>query len=345
METRILPADDANLKEAARLLLEGGLVAFPTETVYGLGGLASRADAVRAIFTAKGRPHTDPLILHLPEPDLEKAVTNGWVAGPLPESAIHLAKAFWPGPLTLVLKRGPQTPSALTAGLDTVAVRCPSHPVARKLLQLTCLPLAAPSANQFGRISPTDAEAVRQELSGKIPLILDGGASDVGVESTVVSLMGPSAEILRPGAITPEQIGRILGHGPRLRQAAAKEEQAQIAPGQLFSHYAPRTPLYMCESPILSYSPDSFHILFRKPEKSSSPHVVLLGKEGDLESAARELYRTLRLADLSGVKTIFVDPVPDGPWAEAIRDRLTRASHGTARWTGRNWELRPRRAS
>lgn len=342
MKTRLLPADDAGLKEAAGLLLDGGLVAFPTETVYGLGGLASNPGSIRAIFAAKGRPTTDPLILHLPEPDLEKAVAEGWVAAPLPATAFQLTKVFWPGPLTLILKRGPMVHPEMTAGLETVAVRCPAHPAAQKLLHWVGHPLAAPSANQFGRISPTDAEAVRQELEGKIPLILDGGPSSVGLESTVISLVGPAPEILRPGAITPDQVGRVLPQAPKLRHATTKTEQAQMAPGQLHSHYAPRTPLYLCETPIGAYSQETFHVLFRKPSGSMPHHAVLVGADGDSASAARELYRSLRLADGSGAKAILVDPVPEGPWAEAIRDRLIRASRGTAHWNGQSWEIHPR---
>lgn len=345
METKLLPASDAALQEAAKLLLQGGLVAFPTETVYGLGALASNPDSIRAIFSAKARPSTDPLILHLPDPDLEKAVSDGWVAGPLPASAIQLAKVFWPGPLTLILQRGPKVLLEMTAGLETVAVRCPAHQAAQKLLQQVGQPLAAPSANQFGRISPTDAEAVRQELGGRIPLILDGGPSSVGLESTVVSLIGPVPEILRPGSITTDQIAKTLQLTPRICHAQAKKSQAQIAPGQLHSHYAPRTPLYLCETPIQTFSQDAFHILFRKAPGSHPRHAVLVGRDGDSGSAARELYRTLRLADFSGAKTILVDPVPESPWAEAIRDRLTRASLGTAHWNGREWELRSRPAN
>ena len=339
MDTRIVAADEAGLTEAAGLLLAGNLVAFPTETVYGLGGLASRTESIRSIFTAKGRPITDPLILHLPEPDLEKAVAEGWVAGPLPQSAVALTKNHWPGPLTLILRRGPKAHREMTAGLDTVAVRCPAHPAAQKLLQKVGAPLAAPSANRFGRISPTDAEAVRQELGGRIPLILDGGSCSIGLESTVVSLVSPSPEILRPGAITPDQIAGILGSMPPLRRASAKKEMAQIAPGQLSSHYAPRTPLYLCESPIRFFNPDFFHVLFRKSEGPISKTAILLTTDGNLESAARQLYRALRTADSSGCHAILVEPVPEGLWADAIRDRLARASSGTAAWDGNSWKL------
>lgn len=341
----VLPAKDVGLQEAARLLREGRLVAFPTETVYGLGGLASHPESVHAIFAAKGRPATDPLILHLPEPDLFKAETEGWVAGPIPEPARLLAEAFWPGPLTLILRRGPKTLKDMTAGLDTVAVRCPAHPVARKLLQLVGAPLAAPSANRFGRISPTDAEAVRQELEGKIPLVLDGGPCGIGLESTVVNLISSPPEILRPGAITREQITQAIGQTPAIRSDAKPKERAQTSPGQLASHYAPTTSLYLCDAPIRRAAPDTFHILFRKDctERIDPGYTLESGK--NLESAARELYRALRSADASGQKKILVEPVPDGSWAEAIRDRLTRASSGTASWDGAAWKIMLRSAA
>ena len=342
METRTLPADPAGIAEAARLLREGRVVAFPTETVYGLGGLASRVDAVRAIFSAKGRPSTDPLILHLPSPDLTRAAAEGWVAGPVPAAAVQLARAFWPGPLTLILKRGPKVHPAMTAGLDTVAVRHPSHPAARALLQELGEPLAAPSANRFGRISPTDAKAVREELTGKIPLILDGGPCSIGLESTVVNLVSPSPEILRPGAVTPDQMAKILGDTPTHRRSATSVERAQTAPGQLLSHYAPRTPLYLCDSLLEIFHPEAFHLLFRAKPSPARGNFILLGQEGNPDSAARELYRALRTADVSGSRLILVEPVPDSPWGEAIRDRLLRASTGTATWDGQAWELRPR---
>ncbi|NBS54119.1 threonylcarbamoyl-AMP synthase [bacterium] len=339
METRILPANKAGLDEAGQVLLAGGLVAFPTETVYGLGGLASRAESIHAIFAVKGRPTTDPLILHLLEPDLEKAVTEGWVAGPLPASAISLAEHFWPGPLTLILPRGPKTRLDMTAGLETVAVRCPAHPAAQKLLQKVGAPLAAPSANRFGRISPTDAEAVRQELGGRIPLIVDGGHCSVGLESTVVSLLNSTPEILRPGAVTAAQIERVLGSTPLLRTMSRPKDDAQIAPGQLDSHYSPQTPLYLCETPVRDFDPEFFHILFRKNSGAPPQTSLFLAEDGNLESAARELYRGLRQADQSGRKAIMVEPVPDGPWADALRDRLTRASVGLAHWNGTSWKL------
>ena len=345
METRILPADDAGIALATGLLRKGAVVAFPTETVYGLGGRADRIDSIRAIFAAKGRPSTDPLILHLPDPDLGKALAEGWVADPIPQTAIILTKTFWPGPLTLILHRGAKVHAEMTAGLDTVAVRCPSHPAARNLLQSIGSPLAAPSANRFGRISPTDAEAVRQELGGNIPLILDGGPCSLGLESTVVNLASPTPEVLRPGAVTARQIAELLGQRPLIRQASTQKDKAQISPGQLASHYAPRTPLYSCDGPIRSFAQGFFHILFRNKPEDLPASTLALGTDGNPASAARDLYRALRIADSSGAKSILVEPVPEGPWSEAILDRLNRASSGTARWNGKSWEIKTGRPS
>ena len=342
METRILPADAPGIALAARLLQEGSLVAFPTETVYGLGGRADRLATIQAIFSAKGRPLTDPLILHLPEPDLAKAVAEGWVTAPLPKSATGLTQAFWPGPLTLILRRGPKIHLEMTAGRDTVAVRCPAHPVARQLLQAVASPLAAPSANRFGRISPTDAEAVREELGGSIPLILDGGPCSIGLESTVVNLVSSEPQILRPGAITPEQLSAILGNTPQPSSSSSRPEESQIAPGRLASHYAPRTPVFLSLQPVQNPLPGAFHLLFQKPSASFSGPAIFLEAGGNQEKLARELYRALRQADASGSEKILVDAVPHGPWATALQDRLTRASSGTASWSGQNWKLIPR---
>ena len=345
METRILPADDPGIALAARLLQEGSLVAFPTETVYGLGGRADRVDSIRAIFSVKGRPSTDPLILHLPEPNLGKAVAEGWVAVPLPKSAIILAKTFWPGPLTLILRRGPKVHLEMAAGRDTVAVRCPAHPAAKRLLQAVATPLAAPSANRFGRISPTDAEAVHEELCGLIPLILDGGPSSIGLESTVVNLVSPKPEILRPGAITATQITGALGVTPEEPFSLSRLGDSQVAPGQLASHYAPRTPVFLSLQPIQKPLAGAFHLLFQKPYEAFPGSSIFLDAGGNQETVARELYRALRKADASGSDKILVDPVPKGPWATALQDRLTRASSGTASWDGQNWKLTLRNAA
>ena len=345
METQILVADDTGIASAARLLRQGALVAFPTETVYGLGGRADRVDSIQAIFAVKGRPSTDPLILHMPGPDLTQAVAGGWLAAPLPSLAIPLTKAFWPGPLTLILPRGPKVPPEMTAGRDTVAVRYPAHPGARKLLQAMNIPLAAPSANRFGRISPTDAEAVHAELGGLIPLVLDGGPCAFGLESTVVNLVASLPEILRPGAITAEAMAEVLGIPLRESCFVACMDESQIAPGQLASHYAPHTPVYLSIDPIRKFHPDAFHLLFQMPPGQVPPRTLYLEPGTDQQGLARELYRSLRRADAAGCKIILIDPVPAGKWSAALRDRLTRASSGNAHWDGVGWNLTPRRTS
>jgi L-threonylcarbamoyladenylate synthase len=233
----------------------------------------------------------------------------------------------------------------MTAGRDTVAVRCPAHPAAKRLLQAIATPLAAPSANRFGRISPTDAEAVREELGGSIPLILDGGPSSIGLESTVVNLVSPNPEILRPGAITATQMARVLGVTPEEPFSLSRQGDSQVAPGQLASHYAPRTPVFLSLQPIQNPLPGSFYLLFQKPSEDFSGSSVFLDAGGNQEAVARELYRALRKADASGFEKILVDPVPKGPWANALQDRLTRASSGTACWDGQNWKLTPRAAA
>jgi len=342
METRILPADDAGIALAAERLREGAVVAFPTETVYGLGGRADRVESLQAIFSAKGRPTTDPLILHLESMDLDRAAAEGWIATPPPETGKRLARNFWPGPLSLILKKGTKSLPEMTAGRATVAVRCPAHPVARKLLAAVGIPLAAPSANRFGRISATDAAAVREELGGMIPFILDGGPCSVGLESTVVNLTSEAPEILRPGAITANQLASALGVTPQIAFSMSQSRDAQIAPGQLASHYAPRTPMFLCHLPIRIFLPGAFHLLFQKPGGKIPETAVVLDAEAGQENLARELYRALRRADASGCETILVDPVPDGAWATALRDRLARASSGSATWEGQAWKLTPR---
>lgn len=340
MKTVILPADSASLREAADLLLSGEVVAIPTETVYGLAADGFSPLAVRKIFSAKGRPSTDPLILHLPSPDLKAAISAGILADCIPEDAYRLVTAFWPGPLTLILPRGPKVPLEVTAGLSSVAVRYPAHPVAQKLLTLVARPLAAPSANRFGRISPTDAQAVLHELNGKILLILDGGESTTGVESTVVSLLTPEPTILRPGKITHEDIARVIGRTPCQLVQNLPKNLSMTSPGMLESHYAPQTPLYLAEAPISHTQPDLLFIHYHTPQGSLHPNQLILSPQGDPESAARNLYRILRQADSRQGKAILIEPVPDSSLAPALRDRLQRASVGIAKWDGANWILR-----
>ncbi|NBT23381.1 threonylcarbamoyl-AMP synthase [bacterium] len=342
MKTRILPVSDAAIREACRILRGGDLVAFPTETVYGLGGHGLHSETVKKIFQAKGRPSTDPLILHLPSSDLESTARAGIVAEPIPASARLLTMKFWPGPLTLILRKGSHVPAEVTAKLDTVAIRFPSHPDAQRLLGEFGHPLAAPSANRFGRISPTEASAVFQELEGKIPLILDGGACSNGIESTVLSLCGPTPEILRPGSIAADQISGILNVSVSQRSSLAKPDRPTESPGMLAHHYAPKTPLYLCALPIRNFESRYQYIVYGPASGSVIANVQILAPDQQPSTAAQNLYKTLRNADRAGSSAILIDPIPDSSWAPALRDRLMRASAGTARWDEGNWSLLPR---
>jgi len=339
VKTEIQKADPVSLRKAADLLLSGEVVAIPTETVYGLAAVGLNSDAVIKVFQAKERPSTDPLILHLPSPDLQQSIRSGILSEKTPHEAFDLASAFWPGPLTLVLPRGPQVPDVVTSGLDTVAVRYPAHSVAQQLLTMVGLPLAAPSANRFGRISPTDARAVMHELEGRIPLILDGGECSTGVESTVLSLLPPEPTILRPGKITSADIGSILGQAPHQLTLTLDQHQSMQSPGMMESHYAPQTPLYLSEDPISQLQQDWLFIHYRPPQGSLSRNQFVLSPQGDSETAAKNLYKVLRQADAAHGKAIVIEPIPDSNLATALRDRIHRASLGNAKWNGDSWIL------
>ena len=303
---------------AAAALKAGLLVGMPTETVYGLAADALDAQAVLRVFAAKGRPSFDPLIVHVADP------AQAWeVAEPSPR-ARRLAERFWPGPLTLVLPRRACIPDVVTSGLDTVGVRCPDHPLARALIRATGRPLAAPSANRFGRISPTTAAHVVEQLGAAIAGVLDGGPCRVGVESTVL-LPDPLPIILRPGGITREALAEFLGEAVAV---AGREERADHlpaqAPGMLASHYAPRAPLTLREGawPIGSYVG---RLAFRDPPPPGGPSEVL-SPTGDLAEAATNLFAMLRRLDASGVGRIVAEIVPAEGLGLAINDRLLRAA-------------------
>ncbi|MFN4204388.1 MAG: L-threonylcarbamoyladenylate synthase [Tabrizicola sp.] len=309
--TLILPPDDAGIARAAELLRAGELVAFPTETVYGLGGDARSDRAVAGIFAAKGRPGFNPLIVHLP--DLAAVEAIAWV-GP---KARKLAGAFWPGPLTLVLplrKEGGISP-LVTAGLETVAVRIPAHPLAHRLLEAFGGPLAAPSANPSGRVSPTTAHHVIEGLSGRIAAVLDGGPCAVGLESTIV-LPNPSPVLLRPGGVPVEALEAALGEAVALGGDAGKP----TSPGQLASHYAPGAALRLDATEAV---PGEVLVGFGPVRGTLS-----LSKSGDLVEAASRLFQVLREADrLAGPGgRIAFAPVPETGLGRAINDRLRRAA-------------------
>ena len=311
----VVPATDETIAHAAQALAAGGLVAIPTETVYGLGADARNANAVAKIFAAKERPRFNPLIVHVP--DLATAET----LAAFDTNARALAAAFWPGPLTIVAPKRPDSGIAdlVTAGLDTIAVRIPGHPVARALLEDAKLPIAAPSANRSGRISPTEAAHVAAEL-GDIPdVILDGGACASGLESTVVSVVGDTPILLRLGAVPRSEIESVLGHPIAL----AKEDAPIASPGQLERHYAPQTPLRLNATSVevgealLAFGPDA-------PDCAGP--TINLSRAGNLAHAATRLFAALRELDESGARGIAVMPIPDEGLGEAINDRLRRAA-------------------
>lgn len=311
----IVPATPDAIRRAAQALARGEIVAFPTETVYGLGANALDALAVAKVFAAKERPRFNPLIVHVL--NLAEAGEYGLVNA----AARTLAEAFWPGPLTLVLKRRSTCGVAelVSAGLDTIALRAPAHPVAQALLAKAALPLAAPSANRSGRISPTTAAHVEAELGDRPAMILDGGPSPLGIESTVVSMVGQEPALLRPGAIPREAIERVLG----ARLAKAKAAERAASPGQLRSHYAPNTPLRLDATTV---HPDEALLAFGGNVPAGARVTINLSQSGNLEEAAARLFAALRELDQAGVATIAVMPIPAIGLGEAINDRLRRAT-------------------
>jgi L-threonylcarbamoyladenylate synthase len=313
-----LPPVSANLDRAARLLRTGKLVAFPTETVYGLGGDATSDRAVAAIYAAKARPRFNPLIAHVPSlREAERLVV-------FDARARKLARRFWPGPLTLVLARRPAAGVSwlASAGLDTLAVRVPAHPVARRLLRAAGRPVAAPSANRSGRVSPTTAAHVAESFArtsgaSRLAAILDGGACQVGLESTVVDLSGPKAILLRPGGVPREAIERVIG------RLGAPDGGPARSPGQLKSHYAPRLRLRLKSRP----RPGEAYLAFgRIPRGVETDTVLNLSPRRDLAEAAANLFAMLRALDRPKFKGIAVAPIPERGLGAAINDRLRRAA-------------------
>jgi L-threonylcarbamoyladenylate synthase len=312
----IAKASDEAIRTGARLLREGSLVAFPTETVYGLGADASNGRAVAAIFAAKGRPRFNPLIVHVPH------VAHVEAHAHLTPLATRLAAAFWPGPLTLVLdRRRDSTVSELaTAGLDTIAMRIPDHPVAQALLAAAGCPFAAPSANRSGRVSPTRAEHVQADLGDSVALILDGGPTAHGLESTVVDARSDLPVLLRSGAVTAEAIEEALGLA-LVRDGGTAERPN--APGQLASHYAPRARVRLNAT---NAGPGEALLAFGKDVPAAGGPVINLSARADLVEAAANLFAALRTLDAAGTPTIAVMPIPAEGLGEAINDRLVRAA-------------------
>ncbi|CAG0930841.1 MAG: threonylcarbamoyl-AMP synthase [Rhodocyclaceae bacterium] len=323
------------IERAVALLRRGELVAFPTETVYGLGADAASAAAVAKIFAAKGRPADHPLIVHLPS----AAHLAHW-AREVPVEAERLAAAFWPGPLTLILKRQPQVPDAVTGGQDTVGLRVPNHPLALELLTAFDGGIAAPSANRFGRISPTTAAHVREELGERVPLVLDGGACPVGIESTILDLSRGAPVLLRPGAIGAADIARVLGRAPETAPLAGAprgngSETPRVS-GSLDAHYAPRTPLQLVSSDGLLFALRNALVAGEKvavlaPTAQAISHDLVTWKQSPAEPAgfAHDLYASLRALDALGCVRLLVQQPPAGEAWLAVNDRLRRAAAGS----------------
>lgn len=317
-----MPPDPAQIEEAARLLNAGELVAFPTETVYGLGADAANPAAVARIFAAKGRPHSHPLIVHVSN----FAAAREW-AGDVPEAAARLADAFWPGPLTIVLPRAARVPDAVTGGQSSIALRAPAHPVARALLAAFGRGIAAPSANRYGRISPTRAADVREELGDRVALVLDGGDCAVGLESTIVACLDGRVTLLRPGAVSRSQMADVVG------TVSDPDANAPRAPGRQRSHYAPGTPLEIVDDAALRRevkaalaAGERIAVLARSDANEVSDRLVWRRVPAGPAAYGRVMYAALRELDAAGAGRILVEAVPSGESWAAVADRLERAA-------------------
>ncbi|HUL20529.1 MAG TPA: L-threonylcarbamoyladenylate synthase [Thermodesulfobacteriota bacterium] len=308
------------IRQAAEIIRQGGIVAFPTETVYGLGADTYNPLAVARIFEVKSRPSFDPLIVHIEHPAyLRKLVKK------IPSSAKKLTEKFWPGPLTVVLLKEENIPDIVTAGLPSVAVRMPDHPMALALIKESKCPLAAPSANPFGYLSPTTAEHVREQLDDQVDLILDGGPCQVGVESTIVSFLEKKPRMLRPGGVSLEEIESIIG---KVEISSIKDNPS--APGMFPRHYAPRTPIVLRwdEMHLDSYEDKRVGFLaFQEPVHFLKfQHMEVLSKKGDFREAAANLFSAIRRLDALDLDLILAEAVPEAGLGRAIMDRLRRAA-------------------
>jgi L-threonylcarbamoyladenylate synthase len=306
-----------DLRHAAALLRAGRLVAFPTETVYGLGANALDVEAVARIYEAKGRPQTSPLIVHVASFQMLPQVVEQW-----PATAQDLAEKFWPGPLTLVVPKLSKVPDLVTAGLPTVGVRMPAHPVALALIRECDLPLAAPSANRFTEVSPTTAEHVRRSLGQRVDFILDGGPCTVGIESTVLSLAGNRPKLLRPGGVSRKDIEAIIGP---VEVFAGAVEGPHASPGLHAKHYSPRTRLLVSRSGDVPAIGRGVYLKISRDPDRSEPRVVVMPAKAEAYAAA--LYRTLHDLDAEDLDWIAVEQPPQTSEWEAVNDRLRRAAH------------------
>jgi L-threonylcarbamoyladenylate synthase len=321
MKARLYRPTPLNLRRLAAALRNGDLVAIPTETVYGLAANALDPKACRAIFRAKRRPANDPLIVHVLD------LAHAEQLAHFNDAARRLARRFWPGPLTLVLPKKDCVPGIVTSEGPTVALRAPAHPLARRLLQLAAIPLAAPSANPFSYISPTTADHVRDGLGNQIPHIVDGGSCAVGVESTVLDLTRPDLpRILRPGVIGATELQQALGRRVTVVHRG-KARGRLVSPGQLARHYSPRTPVKITSAPRQTDGQTGL-ILLRRPPGTAASNTYWLSERGSLSEIARNLYRVLRQADAAKHHRILIECVPSaaGGLAAAINDRIGRAA-------------------
>lgn len=326
MHTELCQADDASIRRAAALLRAGELVAFPTETVYGLGADALNGEAAARIFAAKGRPADNPLIAHI----AGESGLAGLIALEPCACARKLMRAFWPGPMTLIFPKSPRVPREVTAGLDTVAVRMPSHPVARALIRAAQTPIAAPSANRSGRPSPTTAAHVLEDMEGRIPLILDGGPCEVGLESTVVDVTGARPRILRPGGVTLEMLEGVVGdvdvdEGVLHQLQAGSQARS---PGMKYKHYAPKGEVTIVTGPRAAQE------IARLYDAADGRAAILAFSQADygarrvyrLKNAPGELFAALRQLDEDGMETIYAEDVPTAGVGLAVMNRLMRAA-------------------
>jgi L-threonylcarbamoyladenylate synthase len=342
--TRVFVMDAANpepeaLAQAAEALRKGELVAFPTETVYGLGANATDAAAVMKIFAAKGRPADNPLIVHVADREALAGVVSA-----VPPDAVKLMNRFWPGPLTLVLPKAAAVPDAASGGLPTVGVRMPDHPVALALIRAAGVPLAAPSANKSGRPSPTSADHVLEDLAGRVAIVIDAGETGVGLESTVLDVTVSPAVLLRPGGITVEQITEEIG--PIVVDRAldgVKAGEAPRSPGMKYTHYAPNSPMILVDGPVLQMQAKIRDLLYEYQQEGrrvgimcsnesrgvyQAPVILEYGSRADLTSMASDLFSTLRAFDRHEVDVILAEGVPTSGIGLAIMNRLRRAAGG-----------------
>ncbi len=343
-ETKILDIDSRDIDArllgiAAAVITGGGVVVFPTETVYGIGADALNDEAVKKIFKAKGRPSDNPLIVHISDMEmLDK------IAVDIPLEASLLAKEFWPGPLTLVLKKSPLIPKTVTAGLDTIAVRLPRDPIARALIRAAGTPVCAPSANISGRPSSTAFDHVFDDLDGKVDVIIRSCDSEIGLESTVLDLTGSKPVILRPGAVTSEQLAKSLGVEV-VEDLELQENDVPRSPGMKYKHYAPRATIFLFSGEAVTVrdhilrqacklsAKHKIGILSFKPEKAYEGYFCIsLTREGDLEEASQNLFRTLRQFDREGVDVILAEAVPQTGIGVAIMNRLKRACNNKIKY-------------